>query len=95
MNMTTACMGSCVRRDDSWRGLAGTFWRGVFGMLALLVVQVSGVMPAAAHPHVWVTASSELIYAADGTITGVRHAWTFDEMFSTYALQGMSSFTKS
>ena len=49
---------------------------------------------ALAHPHVWITATSELIYAPDGAITGVRHAWTFDDMFSTYALQGMESKTK-
>ena len=49
---------------------------------------------AQAHPHVWITATSELIYAPDGTITGVRHAWTFDDMFSTYALQGIETKTK-
>ena len=37
---------------------------------------------AEAHPHVWVTFHSEVLYAADGTMTGVRHAWTFDDMFS-------------
>jgi ABC-type uncharacterized transport system substrate-binding protein len=47
------------------------------------------VGPAEAHPHVWVTFHSELLYAADGSMTGVRHAWTFDDMFSAYALQGM------
>ncbi|MCK1421289.1 DUF1007 family protein [Bradyrhizobium sp. 180] len=50
--------------------------------------------PARAHPHVWITATSELLYAADGTITGVRHAWTFDDMFSAYAVQGLESKTK-
>ena len=49
---------------------------------------------AHAHPHVWITARSELLYAPDGTITGVRHAWTFDDMFSTYALQGLAQKTK-
>src|SRR6201981_3416574 len=44
---------------------------------------------AKAHPHVWVTFHSEVIYASDGTMTGVRHAWTFDDMFSAYALQGL------
>jgi ABC-type uncharacterized transport system substrate-binding protein len=44
---------------------------------------------AEAHPHVWVTFHSELLYAADGSMSGVRHAWTFDDMFSAYALQGM------
>jgi ABC-type uncharacterized transport system substrate-binding protein len=50
--------------------------------------------PASAHPHVWVTAASELIYASDGSISGVRHAWTFDDMFSTYALQGIETKSK-
>ncbi len=45
--------------------------------------------PAAAHPHVWVTAASDLIYGPDGSLTAIRHAWTFDDMFSTYALQGI------
>jgi ABC-type uncharacterized transport system substrate-binding protein len=46
---------------------------------------------ASAHPHVWVTMTGELIYAADGSVTGVRHAWTFDDAFSVYALQGLPS----
>ncbi|MDI4235247.1 DUF1007 family protein [Bradyrhizobium sp. Arg237L] len=53
-----------------------------------------GAAAAQAHPHVWITARSEVIYAPDGTITGVRHAWTFDDMFSTYALQGIEAKTK-
>jgi ABC-type uncharacterized transport system substrate-binding protein len=47
-----------------------------------------------AHPHVWVTMHSELIYAPDGTITGVHHAWTFDDMFSVFATQGIDSKQK-
>ena len=50
--------------------------------------------PAQAHPHVWVTMHSELVYAPDGRITGIRHAWSFDDMFSTFALQGMESKEK-
>ncbi len=50
--------------------------------------------PAQAHPHVWVTMKSELIYAPDGSITGIRHAWSFDDMFSTFAMQGMESKEK-
>ena len=45
---------------------------------------------AQAHPHVWVTMKSEVVYAPDGTATGVRHAWTFDDMFSTFATQGLA-----
>lgn len=64
------------------------------GLLALLVVAIGGATTASAHPHVFVSSSSELVYAPDGTITGVRHAWVFDEMFSAYALQGIPSKTK-
>jgi len=49
---------------------------------------------AQAHPHVWVTSTSELVYAPDGSLTGVRYAWTFDDMFSSYALQGVETRTK-
>jgi len=59
--------------------------------ILLLLLSVNG---AQAHPHVWVTFRSEVLYAADGTMTGVRHAWTFDDMFSAYALQGISHAKK-
>lgn len=49
---------------------------------------------AEAHPHVWVTFHSEVLYTPDGRMTGVRHAWTFDDMFSAYALQGLSHAKK-
>lgn len=62
--------------------------------LALAASVVLGTAAAEAHPHVWIVAKSELIYAPDGTITGVRHAWTFDDMFSTYALQGIETKVK-
>jgi ABC-type uncharacterized transport system substrate-binding protein len=65
--------------------------RRAFASVALLFAFIA---PASAHPHVWVTAASELIYASDGSISGVRHAWTFDDMFSTYALQGIETKTK-
>src|SRR5262249_58797911 len=49
---------------------------------------------ASAHPHVWVTVRSELVYAPDGSVTGVRHAWTFGDMFSVFATQGIESKKK-
>jgi ABC-type uncharacterized transport system substrate-binding protein len=60
---------------------------------ACVLVGIAGLSlwasPAMAHPHVWVTAAAELIYGPDGAVTAIRHAWTFDDMFSTYALQGI------
>ncbi|WP_027530539.1 DUF1007 family protein [Bradyrhizobium sp. WSM3983] len=64
------------------------------GFLLLVATLLFGTAAAQAHPHVWITASSELLYAPDGSITGVRHAWAFDDMFSVYALQGVEGETK-
>jgi ABC-type uncharacterized transport system substrate-binding protein len=62
--------------------------------LAAMALLAASLTSALAHPHVFVTASSELMYAPDGSLTGVRHAWTFDDMFSAYALQGLETKTK-
>ena len=65
-----------------------------WAILPALAVLWAGCGAASAHPHVWVTASTDLIYAPDGALTAVRHAWTFDDMFSSYALQGIETKTK-
>jgi ABC-type uncharacterized transport system substrate-binding protein len=65
-------------------------FRAVLATLAALVfVAQAFTSVARAHPHVWVTMHTELIYAPDGKITGVRHAWAFDDMFSAFATQGL------
>ena len=63
-----------------------------FGLAALACM----LLPAAvqAHPHVWVTMRTELLYAPDGSITGVRHHWAFDDMFSAFATQGLATKEK-
>jgi ABC-type uncharacterized transport system substrate-binding protein len=62
--------------------------------LLLTLVGLLFSAPADAHPHVWVTMHTELVYAPDGSITGVRHAWAFDDMFSAFATQGYDSKKK-
>src|ERR1041385_5964084 len=49
---------------------------------------------ASAHPHVWVTMKSAVVYGPDGAISGVRHAWTFDDMYSAFATQGLEQKKK-
>jgi len=44
-----------------------------------------------AHPHVWASVRSEIILNANHEITGVRHAWTFDEFYSAMAVQGLDT----
>jgi len=62
--------------------------------LLLAALACCAAAAAQAHPHVWVTMKSEVVYAPDGTATGLRHAWTFDDMFSTFATQGLASKEK-
>lgn len=60
------------------------FWVFAIGAAALVAATA-----ATAHPHVIVKVKSELVFAADGTVSAVRHAWTFDDMFSAFATQGL------
>jgi ABC-type uncharacterized transport system substrate-binding protein len=49
---------------------------------------------ALAHPHVWVVAHAEILFAPDGKIVAIRHVWTFDEMYSAFATQGLGKGDK-
>jgi ABC-type uncharacterized transport system substrate-binding protein len=66
----------------------------VIRAVLIAILSLAFAAPSLAHPHVWVTMHSELVYAPDGTVTGVRHAWAFDDMFSTFATQGLESKEK-
>jgi ABC-type uncharacterized transport system substrate-binding protein len=57
--------------------------------IALALLAQAGA--AMAHPHVWVTSKSEVVYDGKGGILGVRQIWTFDEMFSAFATQGLDT----
>jgi ABC-type uncharacterized transport system substrate-binding protein len=46
---------------------------------------------AAAHPHVWATVRSEIVFGPDHRITGIRHHWTFDEFYTAMAVQGLDA----
>jgi len=50
---------------------------------------------AHAHPHIWITMRTEVVYAPDGRTTGLRHTWAFDDMFSTFATQGLENWKTS
>jgi ABC-type uncharacterized transport system substrate-binding protein len=45
---------------------------------------------ASAHPHVWVAAETEVLYQ-NNTIVGLRQKWTFDEFYTTMAIQGLDA----
>jgi ABC-type uncharacterized transport system substrate-binding protein len=68
------------------------FAPSVAGMLAFLAIVLMNLVyapPAAAHPHVWVTARTEVIFDRAGLIKAIRNAWVFDEMYSAFATEGL------
>lgn len=67
-----------------WLSKGGSF-------LALLCSLLLGAGPALAHPHVWVMASAEVIFNADGAVAAIRHTWDFDEAYTSFAIQGLDT----
>ncbi len=45
---------------------------------------------ALAHPHVWVTVHSQIAFSPDGKVASIVHDWVFDEMYSSFATQGLA-----
>ena len=57
--------------------------------LILALMACLAARPAHAHPHVWVTVESTALVGADAVVAGIRHKWTFDELYSSFAIQGL------
>lgn len=68
-------------------------FRGIRGRIIAVSLAWAGLLaaasPALAHPHVFVAVKTIILFAPDGRVTGVRHTWTFDDMYSAFALQGL------
>jgi ABC-type uncharacterized transport system substrate-binding protein len=58
-------------------------------LILLLVALPAGM--ACAHPHVWVTMETEVLLGPGNEITGFRHKWTFDEMYTSFAVDGLDT----
>jgi ABC-type uncharacterized transport system substrate-binding protein len=62
----------------------------LLSMLVLLASLVAAPMAARAHPHVWVTVKATVLYE-NGAVTGLQQAWTFDEMYTAMAIEGLDT----
>src|SRR6185312_2008992 len=60
-------------------------------MACVIAMTFSALNAANAHPHVFVTAKGEFVYAPNGALKEIRYAWSFDEMFSAFAAQGLDT----
>jgi ABC-type uncharacterized transport system substrate-binding protein len=61
--------------------------RGLTAAVAAFVLLAPASAPA--HPHVWVTVRSRVEFA-DGKVAAVVHDWVFDEMYSSFATEGLA-----
>jgi ABC-type uncharacterized transport system substrate-binding protein len=65
-------------------------WRRAATGLAL-ALSMATATPAGAHPHVWITVKSQIAFTSDGKVAAVVHDWVFDEMYSSFATQGLAA----
>jgi ABC-type uncharacterized transport system substrate-binding protein len=64
---------------------AGLRTVGLLVGLALLAIPLQ----ALAHPHVWISVTAAFTLDAEGRLASVRQSWSFDEMYSSYAVFGL------
>jgi ABC-type uncharacterized transport system substrate-binding protein len=60
----------------------------LIGVLAGLAMLSALPSPLAAHPHVWISVETTLLYEERG-FSGLRHKWTFDQYYTAMAIEGL------
>lgn len=62
-------------------------------LAVLLGLTVGGLCAstAIAHPHIFIDAKATILFNGAGALIGIRHAWTFDETFSAWQIQGLDT----
>ncbi|MEQ8824990.1 MAG: DUF1007 family protein [Filomicrobium sp.] len=59
-------------------------------LLTIALMQITFSATGNAHPHVWVDVKTKVDYK-DGKIVGFKNSWTFDEGYSTMAIEGLDT----
>ncbi len=55
---------------------------GIARTAPLAMVLALAALPAAAHPHVFIDATIEVVFGADGQAEALRIGWTYDDLYS-------------
>jgi ABC-type uncharacterized transport system substrate-binding protein len=58
---------------------------------ALAATFLLPVHPADAHPHVWITMRSDVVFNDKAEISGIAVEWTFDDAYTQMALDGLDT----
>jgi ABC-type nickel/cobalt efflux system permease component RcnA/ABC-type uncharacterized transport system substrate-binding protein len=59
-------------------------------LVAVAMAFAAMCLPVRAHPHVWVTVETTLLYE-NGAFVGLANKWTFDELYTTMAVEGLDA----
>lgn len=55
------------------------------------VLAIGTASPAAAHPHLWIDVTATVVFDAQGRMTALETRWTFDEIYTAFATEGMDT----
>jgi ABC-type uncharacterized transport system substrate-binding protein len=58
---------------------------------ALAATALSLAVPAHAHPHVWITMRTDVVFNDKAEIAGIAVEWTFDDGYTQMALEGLDA----
>jgi ABC-type nickel/cobalt efflux system permease component RcnA/ABC-type uncharacterized transport system substrate-binding protein len=61
------------------------------GIAALALCAGLAPLPALAHPHIFIEARATITFNDAGEVVGVHNSWTFDEAYSSWAVQGLDT----
>ena len=66
--------------------------KGLAWVIAPLVALAAVLAPGQvlAHPHVWITVRSRIVFDKQGRVEAIVHDWVFDDMYSAFATQGLA-----
>ena len=62
----------------------------VLRLVAAAMAFAAMCLPARAHPHVWITVETTLLYE-HGAFVGIAQKWTFDELYAAMAVEGLDA----
>jgi ABC-type uncharacterized transport system substrate-binding protein len=82
--MVDSLKQGAVASATRWRRYTLSLAAGLWGACVC-------VGAAFAPPHVFVTTKARIIFDAHGHIAAIRHAWTFDDMYSAFATEGLGA----
>ena len=65
--------------------------RRIYVTAALVTAAWAAATPASAHPHVWITMRSDVVFNDKGEVSGIAVEWAFDDGYAQVALDGLDT----